>query len=238
MITFKELFEEYFTLYRGQAVSIPSFGDREFTTGVRLCNNAIRKWERVDGQLWNELITTLQTASDGDKQIIGGKTEYDCPADMRKPPGVVNVFTNDQYHKIDVVKPENLDYTNELTSMITFIGSANIGYKMVISDRVSQELNGKNVDYVYNRKATYLSTTVDPSETNIDMSDPNFAIQDMLASRFMNARNGFGYKIAASEASKALMNMKIENESGVQNKADSLKLDGGWGTSPDGRIRL
>ena len=66
------------------------------------------------------------------------------------------------------------------------------------------------------------------------MSDPNFAIQYMLASRFQNTRNGFGYKTAKFEADTALANMKIENNSGVYGNSESAVADGGWGAPQTG----
>ena len=43
---FSEIFAEYFSLFRGQGSAIPTFGDREFTSAIYACRNAIRKWAK------------------------------------------------------------------------------------------------------------------------------------------------------------------------------------------------
>lgn len=234
-MTFKEIFAEYFSQYRGQATNVPTFGDREFTVAIHNCNKAIRKWARVDGQLWRELYTTFKDneSKTSDTTITTGKTTYDAPSNMRKPPQYVSFYDSDGFNRSVTIKPYELERLNELTNMIVFTGGANEGYKMVISDRVAEEYNGKSIDYVYVKQPTILSVSTDPSNTTIEMSDPNYAVQEMLASRFINSRNGFGYRTASSEASIALINMKIENESGDWSRADNLRLDRGWGTNPD-----
>ena len=58
-MNFSEIFEEYYTIFRGQNSNIPVSGDREYDTAIQLGNNAIRKWDRADGVEWKELRTTL-----------------------------------------------------------------------------------------------------------------------------------------------------------------------------------
>ena len=241
---FQDIFAEYFSQFRGQAVQIPTFGDREFTVGIYRCNNAIRKWDRVDGMLWRELIarasdqslTVLPLVA---KTIASSTVTYAAPTNMRKPPAEVWVYNAGNYQRLEVVPPHQVSGLNELSSAVTFLGSANTGYTMHISPHRSDNYPGWTIDYLYYRKPTLLSITDDPSTTVIDMSDPNFAIQDMLASAFASARNGFGFKVASKEKSIALINMKIEDTSGVYGNSHGLKLDTGWGVNkPIGDIEL
>lgn len=236
--TFGEIFNEYYTLFRGQGTSLPVFGDREFTVGIHECNNAIRKWARTDGALWRELTDTLQRqtltiAPAPTKLIVDGTTSYDTPSNMRKPPAKVSLYSGagDRQVWFPVVAPHEIENFPELSSQVTFIGSANTGFTMLIGQTLSEQYDGYSIDYVYYKNPVMLSTTVDPTNTIIEMSDPNFAIQDMLASRFTVARNGFGTKLAKSEATQALRNMRIENDSGNYGNMEVLKGATGWGNS-------
>lgn len=241
---YQSIFAEYFSQYRGQAVQIPVFGDREFTVGIYRCNSAIRKWDRTDGMLWRELVAravdqTTTVFPTINRTILTGTLSYPAPSNMRKPPAEVWTYVGGQYSRLTVVDPSEISGLQELSSAVTFLGSANTGYTMYISQQTSQDYNGRSIDYLYYRKPTLLSITVNPSTTIIDMSDVNFVIQDMLATAFAASKNGFGYKVAAKEKSIAIINMKIENSSGVPGNAHRFKLDTGWGVNtPTNDIRL
>lgn len=227
MATVKEIHDEYYAQFRGQGDSLPTFGNREFTLGIYLLRSAIKKWERADGQLWRELITSLSDAKVLDNTIIdtiAGEVT-NAPSNMRKPPAWV-FFTkpSGEVARYKVVEPQDGATTN-----VWFEGGANTGYVMHIGSQIVGQLIGAAIDYRYYKKATLPSVTVDPSATFIEMSDPNFAIQYMLSGRFQNTRNGFGYKTAKFEADTALANMKIENNSGVYGNSEEVLGDSGWG---------
>lgn len=233
---FQDIFAEYFSQFRGQAVAIPVFGDREYTVGIYRCNAAIRKWDRTDGMLWRELIARLQDQSIAimpvlSKTIVSGTVSYAAPTNMRKPPKEVWFFNAGGYRPLKVIDPKNISGLNELSSAISFLGSANTGYRMLISNQTSINYNGMQIDYLYYRTPTMLTIPTTPAAQKIDMSDVNFAIQDMLASAFAAARNSFGYKVAAKEKSISIINMKIENSSGVPGASHGLGLDSGWGVN-------
>lgn len=68
-------------------------------------------------------------------------------------------------------------------------------------------------------------------------------IQQMLSNRARIARNGLLYKTSSADAKSALLNMKIENDSGVWGNSDrqrDLIMNGqGWGVNlPVDDIRL
>lgn len=227
-MNFQDVFQEYFPQFRGQAVNIPStFEDREWKQAIILCNASIKKWDRADGTLWNELVARAQDQSLTifplvAKTITSGTVSYAAPTNMRKPPKEVWAFNGTNYRKIQVVDAKDLSGLSELSSAVTFLGSANAGYTMLISQKTSDDYNGWQVDYLYYRKPNTLPFSQLAADVVLDMSDPTFAIQDMLAGRFTNARNGFGYKVASAEAKSALLNMKIENSSGVPGRSDNL----------------
>lgn len=231
-MTFAEIFTQYYTLYRGQGTNIPVYGSREYTIGIQLANSAIKKWERADGTLWRELQVRLQTASDGDKTLSTGVTSYDAPSDMRKPPAFIRASLASSTFDIPVIDPEEKDRMADLSTYAYFEGGANSGYTMHITSSLASQHDGWDIDYVYTKKATLLTTTPTPAATKVEMSDPTFIIQEMLSIRYQQSRNAY-FKIAKNEANTALQNMKIENNSGTHGKPWTLASQGGWGkTTP------
>lgn len=239
-----EIFGEYYSLFRGQASQIPIFGDREFSTAIYLANNAIRKWDRVDGMLWNELQDravdqSVDIWATANRTVLEGTIAYPCPTNMRKPPKEVWFFTGTQYNRSPVIDAKELSGLSELSNAVTFLGSANRGYTLYITPTTAAQYAGRSFDYLYYRAPHMLTIATDPSAIKVDMSDPNFMIQDMLVSRNTATRNGFAVKLASSEAKAALINMKIENSSGVPGKSDNWGVAGDWGTNvPINDIRL
>lgn len=241
---YQDVFAEYFTQYRGQATAIPTFGDREFTVAIYRGNSAIRKWDRTDGMLWNELITTAGEQSLTvfplvAKTIASGTVNYPAPTNMRKAPAKVRFYTTaTNYDDVTVTPPEKT-YDGNNDSRVWFTGGANTGFTMHVGSTLATQKNAYLVDYVYIKKPTLLTITDDPSAIVVDMSDPNYMVQDMLATAFSAQKNGFGYKVAAKEKSIAIINMKIENSSGTLGAPPAFELDSGWGVNtPLNDIRL
>jgi hypothetical protein len=229
--TVKNIVDDYYAQFRGQASNLPTYPDREFNMGVILLRAAIQKWDRADGQLWRELFTTLAAEKLLEPTIIdtveGALTV--APDNMRKPPAkVVFTLVDGRVAEYKTVRPQ---YASK--SSVWFTGGANKGFIMHIGEDLLAELTDATFEYPFYRSPTMPTTVTDPSAIVIDMSDPSFAVQYMLASRFQNARNGFGYKTAMQEATNALANMKLEDSSGVYGNSEEMTVDTGWGTRGD-----
>jgi hypothetical protein len=218
------IFEEYYPLYRGQA-TVPDSSDREYQLGIALANNTVREWDRADGKLWNELFTTNQlTGSDN-----GAATTFDitatslvAPTNMRKPGAYVTLTdpaNTSNYRKIPVVDASDVYAKGQNSTYAYFIGSASRQDWALYFNGIYTPYSGWNVDYVYYRTPTFF--TLGGGEI-ADMSDPNFIIQGMLKRRFVNSRNGFAYNDAREQATNALMNMVIENDSGAPGRGWNL----------------
>lgn len=226
-MNFDEIFREYYTLYRGQASKIPVFGDREYTTGIILGNAAIKKWERADGILWKELYKTLADDAVAVKVVDGVTTAYVAPTDMMNPPGWVSI-NGSQY---TVIPTQDISvYTGEQSRVVWFTGDAQNGFTMHMPAGVASANDTYTIDYPYYKKATQLPVATTPAAIIPEMSDPTFMIQDMLASRAQQARNGFVFKAAKAESTAALANMKIKNDSGTYHNTQNMRDSGsGWG---------
>lgn len=229
-MNFDAIFGEYYALYRGQATSLPVYGDAEYNIAIQLGNNAIRKWDRADAEEWNELKTTLQTAIPA--QAVAATIAIPT---MRKPPK--RIFLSGGGH-FEVIGTDKVDDYTSLNGLAWFTGSANTGFTLHLGGDLSQ-VTGQLVDFPFIRKPVMLPTATSPAATIVDMSDPNFLIQDMLASRAANSRNGFLYKTAKSDAKIALQDMKIENHSGTAGNSINLfdgQSSGQWGRGRNGGV--
>lgn len=215
-MTYDEIFAEYYPLYRGQA-TVPAVTDREYLLGIPLANNAIRRWDRADGVLWEELYTTNQVEGSnggGTLTLVSTAASSTGPTNMRKPGSdIVLTSPTDTTRKkrIPVVAASEVYAKSDAATYAYFVGSANSGTWVLYFNGDMTQYNGWTLDYVYYKKPTLF--TVGGGEEN-EMSDPNFIIQTMLQSRFVNSRNGFAYTDAKANAIDALRNMVIENNSG------------------------
>ena len=225
---FDDIFREYYALFRGQATNIPAYGSAEYSVGIQLANNAIRKWVRADGEEWVELWTTHQLQTPG--AAIATNTHTYNILNMRKVPKKVYFSDGSSY---DVIDPGQIDDYSDLNGLAYFTGGANKGWVLHLDGNLAP-LNGKLFDFPYLSNPVFIPNTASAPATVPQMSDVNFMIQDMLASRYANAKNGFGYKTAKNDATVALQNMKIENGSGTQGKSLNLfqnQQTAGWGVS-------
>jgi len=235
MTKFSEVFPEYYALYRGQATAVPVWPNPEYKVAIQLANAAIKIWDRTDGILWRELVTSLgvQKVISPEYVNVLSSISTAAPLNMRKPPAFVRFTSpNGRITDVKVSLPENAAGINTTRSSgnIWFIGGASTGFTMQMEPTLFDTLTGSTFDYVYIKKPTLLTTLADPKDIVIDMSDPTFLVQKMLAFRFQNSRNGFGYKTADSDATGALANMKLENYSGTYGDTESSIADSGWGT--------
>lgn len=239
-MTYDDIFAEYYPLYRGQA-TVPAATDREYLLGIPLANNGIRRWDRADGTLWEELYTTAQVTPGAAVLVVNtALTSYTGPSGMRKPGGEIRLIdpsNANNFKRIPAVLASDTYAKSQSGSYAYFVGSANTTWKLYINGDISS-MNNWKIDYIYYKKPT-LFTVANASTATPEMSDPNFIIQSMLQSRFVNSRNGFAYNDAKSNAIDALRNMVIENNSGSPgNSWNLLDTDQtpGFGQSNDSSI--
>lgn len=226
MVTFDDIFPEYFTLYRGQATNIPTSSDAEYKIALKLAQNSVRKWDRADGVEWNVLWKNF--SDDGSTVVAAGTLTY-AITDMRKPPKQITIGGN----AVPVVDPQQVDLIAS-DNIAWFTGSPTKGWTLHLK-AITDDMVGQEIDFIYLKTPNAITT----GTSKIEMSDPTFLIHDMLASRFTNARNGFAVKVHKQEAMVALQNMKIENISGTYGRSDNLGSQGaGFGVRSTYRADL
>lgn len=209
-MTFDEIFAAYYTLYRGDA-DTPASTDDEYTIGMRLANEAIRRWSSYDGTYWKELFATLVGADDGDKTIVTGQKTYTCPSDFREGAGVVNVLdtSGNVVQSYKVVNPEEVQFKSTDARIAYFTGNPSVGYTLNLGTTPSSTETGLEMNYMYYKTPTIFSTGSDITE----IADPYFIIHRMLAQRFRISRNPY-YNSALRDAEDSMRMMKLDNDSG------------------------
>lgn len=208
-MNFTEIFQQYYTLYRSTA-TIPASTESEYTIGLRLANEAIKRWANYDSTLWHELYTTPSLSGDS-STVVTGTTQYDTPEDFQTAGGHIKLLNSDNtvFQTYPILEPQEVQFKSTEGTYAYFTGSPAEGYVLNLSPTPTSTQNGKTIDYVYYKTPTLFTTGTDITE----MSDPYFIVHRMLANRFRASRNPY-YEDALRDAENTLGMMKMRNDSG------------------------
>lgn len=224
-MTFEEIFKRYYSLWRGNASTIPASTSREYLVGLEFANDAIDEWSRVDGIQWPEL--WVNSVDEDAITIADGTVDYDV-TDMQEPPAKITLSTSDQTVYLKVIKPWEVKDYSDLTGMAYFTGSANTEYTFHITSDDSTAYDDYAVDFPYIRKPTQM--TADDDEP--DMSDPGFIVHHMVALQAQRQQKGFLFKSSESKAREKLSDMKVKALSGTYGNSSREREDtSGWGVA-------
>lgn len=225
-MTFEQIFEAYYNLYRTEAET-PGSDDDEYTVALRLANEAINRWENYDNTYWKELFSTVLTGTGGgESTLVAGTKEYSAPSDMREPGGFVQVFNAQgaKQSSYPILEPQDAQFKNDASRYAYFTGDSQNGFTLHLNPAPSTSEEGLTFDYVYYRKAT----AIEGADSIVEMTDPYFIVHRMLANRFRGSRNPY-YGAAKQDAENSLQMMKMNNDSGTW--ANPWKLADNSGTN-------
>lgn len=217
-MTFDDIFTAYYELYRAEGTT-PDSTDPEYTTALRLANEAVNRWEHYDNTYWKVLYNTLSQADDGDSVIVTDQTDYDAPSDMQEVGGFVKALDSNSrmVQRYPIIEPQEVQFKGDLATYCYFTGDPANGFVLHLNPAPSSSLSGKTLEYVYYKQATDFTTGTDITEC----PDPYFIVNRMLAQRFRASRNPY-YQSAKNDAENALKQMQMTNNSG--NWSDPWKL--------------
>lgn len=204
-LTESEIIDQIYSQYENDNTTWSS-SDAEYLTARRLCKSAIIRWEYLEGTRWNELYTTLTSASTGTKTTTAGDYDYACPDDMRAPPkseDYVKIGGN-QFAVLPLVKVQQL--TTESDRYIYFTGNPKTGYTLNVNPNITLN-TGDAIEYNYYRNATYFTA---PTSTT-EMGNPFFIVHYVLARLFRNDGLLTESRDELQIAENMLQEMKAEN---------------------------
>ena len=224
-MTFQSIFENYYTLYRGES-TVPATTDPEFTTAMRLANAGVNRWANVDGVYWKQLWTTAQEATDGEVTTVGGTAEYDCPTNFREMGGNIKLYSGGNLiEEISLIEPQEVQLKSTSDTYAYVTGDPNNGHVLHINPAPST--SSLDIDYMYYK----IPTLIEDETSVVEVPDSWFIIHYMLADRFRVSRNWGAYQTAKRDAEEALKNMQQDNISGTWSNPPTMTDNTGdtWG---------
>lgn len=209
-MTFDEIFQAYYSLFRADS-DVPPSDDDEYITAMRLANEAINRWAFYDNTYWKELFQTLQLSEDGDSTVVSGQTDYEAPGDFQEAGGQIAIKDSDgkTVQTYRIIEPQEVQFQSDLGTYAYFTGDPANGYVLHLNPAPDTSLSGNSIDYTYYKQPTIFTTGTDVSEC----PDPYFIVNRMLAQVFRANRNPY-YQSAKNDAENALKQMQMTNNSG------------------------
>ena len=179
----------------------PDTSGEDYIVRMEYVNAAIDKWENELGIQWKELFSTLsQTLVSGvyDDNTGTGTLQY-----FKRPAGYLWIGED----KYQYVRPERVEKEVEMNAgkkIYTVTGS-----KGTYAIHVYPSTSGAfTLNYV--KRAQKYSTGVETEE--IEMSDPEFCIYDVLAQLYLEDDNTTQASVVQQVAGAKMDAMKLENE--------------------------
>lgn len=244
-VQFSEIYNNFLTRYLGDNQLVSTAGvltvdttDPEWQIAIQHYNTAVRRWENIDGVLWDELWTRLQLSTQSSPALVktytSGTTVYAAPTDMSFPGGTVTLggSANPSF-MVPIVDSQDVQALSTSSPYAYWTGDRHNGYFLNINVGSSDsQFNGYSIDYPYYKKATYLALT-ETGSTVFQMRDPEFVINTMLSLRYQESRNFPAQQIADRDATQALASMEVRNAMGEPHNAwNTNDYGSGWGNNP------
>lgn len=230
-MTFDDIFQAYYTVFRADS-DVPTSTDDEYTVGLRLANEAINYWKAYDSTYWKELFTTLQSSTQTvpalTTTISTGVTTYTAPTDFSEAGGFVKIINSDGnvVQKYPIKEPQEVQFLGDDSDYCYFTGDPANGYVLHLNPSPTSNYNGMDIDYVYYKNPTELTTGTSTTE----MSNPYFIVHRMLAQQFRASRNPY-YSSALKDSENTIRTMQLSNNSGNWANPPTMTENSGsqWG---------
>lgn len=196
----------------------PAVGTDDWDARTAYINQAVHRWENVDGVWWRELWTTLADAASGDDATVAAQTTYDTPTDFRFAGGFVRITGSNgtvaYYPVLDATENQLRNTTTETYAYFT--GNTKTGYSLHLNPAPTE--NGLAINYDYYKRATELSDDGDV----IEMANPSFAVNYGSAIHYRNQRDLSRYSNYLADAEEDLLDMQIRDQSKPPWQDDSI----------------
>lgn len=232
-VTFADIYTNFLVRYLGDSQTL-DITDPEWQIAIQHYNTAVRRWDNIDGVLWDELWAQLSAASDGAKTYTSGTTTYAGPTNMQSVGGTVTLGgSSNPTFQVPVIDSSDVQAMSSNTPYAYWTGNPHSGYTLNLNlGQNDSQFNGYTINYPYYMKPTYLATT-ETGTTVCQMRDPEFAINTLLSLRYQESRNFPAQQIADRDATQSLADMEVRNAMGSPHNAWTVADYGaGWGDNP------
>lgn len=186
----------------------PSSTDDEYEVRINLINQSIGKWESQD-VFWDELWTTYTHGS-----TVTSATTYTLTfTDFRFLGGQARFILSGQTTYVPVISAEEYQgYAGE-ARVVYITGNNNSGWTLNLGwTPVSGDgTYGATIKLDYYKYATRF-TTSSTSTDKTEMSDPNYIIYDVSATKSLLESKNNQFSIYSAEAERSLSNMRVLND--------------------------
>jgi hypothetical protein len=198
----------------------PDSTDEEYGVILNLINQAIGKWESSD-VMWDELWTTYTHGS----TVAAGDTTYTITAtDFRYPGGQVKLSLDGVDSFVPVISPEEYQSYNGEARVAYLTGNVSAGFVLNLgwSPATGDGTIGATISLPYYKYATkFTSSSLSTDKTEI--SDPNFLVYDVTATKALLESQNNKFSIFSTEAQKCMDNMRIMNDMKPANNRDVVE---------------
>lgn len=184
----------------------PTEGDDEWNTRLNLIYQAIGKWEHASSD-WDELWTSHTHGS----VVANGTTTYSLSSltDLKRPGGWLKLTLSGVETLIEIVSPEQSQkYKN--AKVVWFTGNNYAGWTLNLgwTPTTGDDTVGATISFPYYKYAFKPATGTD----NVEMSDPNFIVYDVAATKsLMESKNNL-WSVYNTEALNSMDRMMAMNE--------------------------
>jgi hypothetical protein len=183
----------------------PISGDDEWNTRLNLIYQSIGKWE-LNSPDWRELWKTYTHAS----TVANADVDYTLTlTDMKRPGGWLKLTLDGVESLIEVVSPEQSQkYDN--ARVVWFTGNNYAGWTLNLgwTPTAGDGTIGATISFPYYKYAFVPALTTD----EVEMSDPNFIIYDVAATKsLMESKNNL-WSVYNTEAQNCMDRMMAMNE--------------------------
>lgn len=123
-MNFDQIWTAFYSQFRADA-DVPASTDDEYTVGVTLANEAINRWSRYDGTLWDDLYDTNQNDGSGSQTITTADTSYAAPTNFLNSGGFIKVLdsSGNIAQKYPIIKPNQVQFKGDTEAYAYFTRS-------------------------------------------------------------------------------------------------------------------
>ena len=218
-MTVEQILNQAHVLYDG-STDYPEFDDEDGTLRLALLQLAVQAYDETENIKWEELFTSLEEATDGDKVTTTARV-YSCPANFRYVTSFVYIGTK----KFSVIKAREVMEAQEkgISNFAYFTGKPG-SYKLHISEVPEA---GQTISYDYYRTPTQPTAVSDV----LDMSRPLYAVYFIVWKLYENDNRNDKVTLYSQLASDVMEAMTIQNELPPEGHSNQIPVRGaGFGT--------